>query len=130
MKRLAIGLFVLLVCKVVPAAAEKPNLVVRPAPTTGATFTMGQLTPTPDMWFYEQYVRQYQDPKVAVRANAEYRANQRLARLSAMKWFGMSNQRPVAAVDSLHSDYSPKWASSSANYPMRWSPTPTVVVSP
>jgi len=92
---------------------------------------MGELTPTPDMWFYDQYLRQYQDARQVVRANAEYRAEQRLRRINALKWYGMSNQRPRASVDTLHSDYSAGWYSGSANYPLRWSnPGPTLVFVP
>ena len=131
MRWLVIVLAVLVGCIVVPALAEKPTIAVRPAPTPGANFSMGELTPTPEMWFYEQYVRQYQDPKVAVRANAEFRADQRQKRIAAMKWYGFSNQRPKAGVDPIHSDYSPAWSSGSANYPYRWSSAnaTTVVVT-
>lgn len=120
MKWLAISTPILVACLVVPVLAEKPTVVVRPAPTAGANFSMGQLSPTPEMWFYEQYLRQYQDPRVAVRSAAEFRAEQRQRRLAAAKWYGISNQRPSAAVDSVHSDYSPGWTSGSANYPYRW----------
>ena len=34
---------------------------------------LDDLKPTTDMWFYEQAMRQYQDPKVAVRKAAEAR---------------------------------------------------------
>jgi len=131
MKRLAVAIYIVLVWLSVPALAEKPNIAIRPAPTTGAMFTMGELKPTPEMWFYEQYLRQSQDPKVAVRANAEYRAAQRQLRINAMKWYGMSNQRPQAGVDPLHSDYSPVWSGGSANYPFRWAaPSATIVLNP
>ncbi len=59
----------------------------------------GELKATPEMWFYEQYMRQYQDPKMAVRANAEFQADQRQRRLEAMHWFGFSNSRPRACSD-------------------------------
>ena len=72
------------------------------------------------MWFYEQYMRQYQDPKMAVRANAEFQADQRQRRLAAMHWFGMSNSRPKASCDPFHGDYSPGWSSNNTAYPYRW----------
>ena len=53
----------------------------------------GELKATPEMWFYEQYMHQYLNPKMAVRANAEFKAEQRQRRLAAMQWFGFSNSR-------------------------------------
>jgi hypothetical protein len=131
MKRLLIAVPVLVTCIALTALAEKPTVAIRPAPSTAGSFSMGELTPTPEMWFYEQYLRQYQDPKAAVRANAEFRAEERQRRINALKWFGFSNQRPRAGVDAVHSDYSPMWASGQANYPFRWSGTAmsTVVIN-
>lgn len=121
MKWLALALPVLMSCLVTPVLAEKPSaMAVRPVVSPGAAFSTGELTPTPEMWFYDQYQRQYQDPRVAVRANAEFRNEQRLQRLAAMKWYGLSNQRPRAGMDAIHSDYSAGWTSGSANYPNRW----------
>lgn len=132
MKWLAISTPILAVCLVAPVLAEKPTVVVRPTPTPGATFSMGELTPTPDMWFFEQYMRQYQDPKTGVRNAAEFRAEQRMRRLAAAKWYGVSNARPHASVDSVHSDYSIGWTSGSANYPNRWggaSASPVIITN-
>lgn len=116
----------------VPAWAERPDTDYRGF--TG-TISAGQVTPTPDMWFYEQYMHQYLDPKMTVRRNAESRALQREARLAAIRWFGLSNSRPRASSDPIHGDYSPYWASNNNWYPMRWTglgpvwtfvePTPT-----
>ena len=72
------------------------------------------------MWFYEQAMHQYQDPKVAVRKAAEFRGQQRQARLAAMQWYGLSNARPRASSDPIHCDYGPGWASNSFYYPNRW----------
>jgi len=84
------------------------------------------------MWFYEQYQRQYEDPKNGVRAKAELRADQRLRRLAAQKWFGFSNQRPKASPDPFNSDYSASWSSNNQHYPLRWNGVgyPRVVVVP
>ncbi|MFW5693174.1 MAG: hypothetical protein ACOCWL_03065 [Thermoguttaceae bacterium] len=81
---------------------------------------VGELQPTPEMWFYEQYQQQYHDPAVAVRQKAEQRAAQRQNRLAAMRWFGLSNSRPQAGSDPFHGDYSPKWTSNNLHYPGRW----------
>jgi hypothetical protein len=90
----------------------------------------GDLKLTPEMWFYEQNLRQYQDPKMAVRANAEFQAEQRQRRLAAMHWFGFSNSRPKVSADPFNGDYSPGWTSNNAAYPYRWSGFgPTVYVA-
>lgn len=120
MRWLSLASVLLLVCCATPAVAQKPTVTVRPVPAMSGQFSMGELTPTPEMWFYEQALRQYQDPKTAVRTAAEFRADQRQRRLAAQKWFGVSNQRPRASVDGIHSDYSPGWSSGDANYPNRW----------
>jgi hypothetical protein len=73
------------------------------------------------MWFYEQAMRQYQDPKVAVREAAAFRADQRRRRIAAMQWFGLSNSRPQASSDPIHSDYSPGWGSNNYYDTYRWS---------
>ena len=50
------------------------------------------------MWFYEQSLREYNDPKTAVRAKADFRPGQRRRRMESMKWFGFSNFRPRPAA--------------------------------
>ena len=80
----------------------------------------GELTPTPDMWFYQQYQREYQDPKIAVRKKAEFRALQRQQRIACLKWFGFSNLRPQVCSDPFHGDWSPSWKSNNYFYPDRW----------
>lgn len=79
----------------------------------------GEVQATPEMWFYEQAMRQYNDPNLAVRRAAEFRAEQRMRRIESRKWFGLSNARPTAGVDPVHGDYSPGWTSNSF-YPYRW----------
>jgi hypothetical protein len=104
----------------VPRLAEKTPTKSMPVATT---FSPGELKATPEMWFYEQYMQQYQDPKMAVRANAEFRADQRQRRLAAMKWFGFSNSRPRACSDPYNGDQSPSWTGNNTLYPYRWSGT-------
>lgn len=91
----------------------------------------GEVQATPEMWFYEQERKDSLDPDLAVRRAAEFRADQRMRRMEARKWFGLSNARPTAGVDMIHGDYSPGWSSNSY-YPFRWvgnGPT-TIVVRP
>jgi hypothetical protein len=100
-----------------PLRAEKP-IMTGSAP--GMAVSPGELKATPEMWFYEQAMRQYRDPQMAVRINADYRAQQRQRRLESMKWFGLSNSRPRASSDPYHNDYSPGWVSNPGSYPARW----------
>ncbi len=101
------------------AIAQAPNAPASRA--SGAVgISAGEVAPTPDMWFYQQYLQQYQDPKTAVRHSAEYRAFQRQSRLAARQWYGLSNARPVAGCDPIHGDYSPGWTGRSHIYPFRW----------
>jgi hypothetical protein len=86
-----------------------------PAPVAGQA-----VSPTPEMWFYEQERTRYEDPKAAVRRKAEFRSAQRQNRLAACKWFGMSNSRPTASPTPVTGTYSPVWASNTPD-PYRWS---------
>jgi hypothetical protein len=96
----------------------------RPTTATGlgldSAISTGDLKVTPEMWFYDQAMRQYKDPKAVLRARAEYRTDQRQRRLESMRWFGMSNSRPRACSDPFHSDYSPGWVANPGYYPWRW----------
>jgi hypothetical protein len=98
----------------------------------GIGISPGELAPTQEMWFYEQYQKQYADPKATVRQKAEFRAEERMRRMTALRWFGFSNQRPSAGVDVVHSELAPQWAASNVNLPFRWSgpTTTTIVVKP
>ncbi|MEQ8787321.1 MAG: hypothetical protein RIC55_13530 [Pirellulaceae bacterium] len=78
-----------------------------------------QLSLTPEMLMYLQAMRRYDDPKQAVRRNAEMKAAQRRQRLASMEWFGYSNQRPQASVTPFMGTYSPVWTGNSWD-PYRW----------
>lgn len=69
-----------------------------------------QLNLTPEMVMYLQAIRRYEDPKQAVRRNAERRAAERRARIAAMNWYGFSNSRPQASVTPFMGTYSPVWS--------------------
>ena len=74
---------------------------------------------TPEMWYYMQETRRYDDPKQAIRRKAEMKAAQRRDRLAALKWYGMSDSRPTASALPFYGDYSPTWVGNSWN-PYRW----------
>lgn len=96
-----------------------PNLVlaqqpVSPSHLKSPTYSpsvskSSEVTSTPEMWFYEQERLRYEDPNTMARARAEYEANQRQARLAALKWYGMSNARPMAGTDTNNGVFAPKW---------------------
>ena len=108
----------------------RPTGRALPAQVSAPTLSPGELQATPEMWFYEQAVRRYDDPKNAVRANAEFRARQRSRRLAALRWFGFSNSRPRANPDPVHGSYSPRWVGKGYE-PSHWTAggTATIVVA-
>lgn len=100
-----------------PAAAELPTIQ---GETTGDTELIPSPPTTPEMWYYMQELRRYDDPKQAIRRKAELKAAQRRDRLAALKWYGFSNSRPTAAhMPFMNSSYSPAWVGNSWN-PHYW----------
>ncbi|HEX4132090.1 MAG TPA: hypothetical protein VHZ24_18815 [Pirellulales bacterium] len=96
--------------------------------STPHEISLGQLTPTPDMWFYDQAVREHSDPKAAVRRKAEFETAQRQQRMAAMAWYGMSASRPIAnPTPHVGGVYSPVWASGGRD-PSRWAARSSRVV--
>jgi len=96
-----------------PTAARR-NELDRP-------ISLGELKPTPEMWFYEQELRRYEDPRTLVRRKAEFRAAQRQRRIESRKWFGLSNARPDASPEPMYGSYSPRWNSGNVYDPFGWS---------
>jgi hypothetical protein len=119
MKRLALFQVVFFLLWAVPLRAEKP-ITITPGLGSNALISPGDLKATPEMWFYDQAMREYKDPQMAVRAKADFRTHSRQRRLESMKWFGFSNSRPRASSDPFHNDYSPGWVSNPGVYPSRW----------
>lgn len=90
------------------------------SPQLDRGISLGELHPTPEMWIYQQEMKAYLDPKLAVRRKAEYRAAQRQQRIAAAEWFGYSKARPIASATPFMDTYSPRWGSNTAN-PNVWS---------
>lgn len=63
-------------------------------PTPNEMRGLDGVTPTPEMWFYNQALQQYNDPRVAVRQKSEFAAQQRQQRIAAQTWYGVSRSRP------------------------------------
>lgn len=97
-----------------------PPLRPHPEPAPAVATSMSELAPTPEMWFYERAREEYEDPKNAVRANAEFRADQRRKRLASQQWFGYSNLRPSHTVTPTTQAASPSWGSNTRD-PYIWS---------
>ena len=119
MKRLWIVFAVMLF--VVPAATAQEGSSNDSKVMPNVTVSTGQVTATPEMWFYEQRLREYMDSKMAVRRVAEQKAAQRRARIAARKWYGLSNLRPTASPDPYNGSYSPRWGGNNSLYPNLWS---------
>jgi hypothetical protein len=117
------------------ARADNLGRTKLPAANTHTTsdmdqqLSLGQLTPTPSMWFYQQELEQYLDPKMAVRRKAEFDASQRKMRIATAKWYGYSSSRPLASHTPFTYYYSPFW-SGNTRLPFVWSAyqEPTTVV--
>ena len=126
MRWLLLSLSIVFVLVAVPAMAQSPlTNEIR----IGGGVTAGELTPTSDMWFYQEQLRQYMDPKMSLRRIAEAKANQRRARLDALRWYGFSNIRPMVGTDPVHGDWGARWTSGNRYHPSRWSSFgPAVVV--
>ncbi len=84
-----------------------------------STDSLAQMTP--EIWFYQQEMRRYEDPKAAVRRKAEFRAWQRQRRIAAMDWYGFSNARPTANPTPWSGVYGPGWVSNNYRHPYEWS---------
>jgi hypothetical protein len=90
---------------------DSPRVTVHPAAQADG-FTTPQLSApavTPDLWVYSQEQRRHDDPAQSVRRKAEVQADQRISRLAALKWYGLSNSRPQASPIPTMGVYSPTW---------------------
>jgi hypothetical protein len=91
--------------------------------------SIGELTPTPEMWFYQQELKASRDPKLAVRQKAQYQAAQRQLRLAAQRWYGVHPARPNAITTPFQGEsYSPAFRG--GRDPNQWPGTvsPTVIM--
>lgn len=114
--RIGLSAWLLVIGIATAAMAQQP---MGATPDSELGISPGEVKPTPEMWFYLQELRRYENPRVAVRKNAEFKAAQRMRRLAAQKWFGMSTARPMASPSPFTSTYSPYWASNSWD-PYAW----------
>jgi len=116
-----------------PEASRPAAKSAKGAPGGGyVVVSPGEVQATPEMWFYEQAMQEYLYPALAVRREAEFRAQERHRRIESMRWYGMSNARPRAAVDPIDGDYSPHWTSNNTFFPNRrvGAGVPWIVIRP
>jgi hypothetical protein len=88
------------------------TLPVQPAATPFSAPSLSNPPVTPELWVYSQEQQRHDDPAQAVRRKAELKADQRLARLAALKWYGQSNSRPEVSPIPFMGVYSPLWVGS------------------
>src|SRR5262245_39372155 len=91
------------------------GLQAPPAPTHFTPTSLTAPTVTPELWVYSQEQRRHDDPALAVRRKAEFQAEQRMARLASLKWYGFSNSRPEAGMTPIMGTYSGGWIGNAWN---------------
>ena len=105
--------------RTVASVPQQPSAVLQQtataAPAQFVTPNLSAPTVTPELWVYAQELRRHEDPAQAVRRKAELKAEQRMARLAAMHWYGFSNSRPVASPIPFMGEYSPAWGGNGWN---------------
>jgi hypothetical protein len=84
---------------------------------SGTCLAAGNLTPPSttntgeeqqsESWYREQAAKP--DAKAVAQQKAMVRADQRMARMASMQWYGMSNSRPQASGTPFSTRYSPLW---------------------
>jgi len=77
---------------------EQPKTVLEDIPSLGNA--------TPEMWFYLQEMRRYDDPQASRRRRAELSAAARRARLNSQRWYGINNSRPTVNINPWTYTYS------------------------
>jgi hypothetical protein len=101
------------------AVADPVSTPLVPAVDTPVRLSVGTLSPTPEMWFYEQMRQDANNPELIVRRRAEQAAAERKARIAARAWYGVSLARPQAHVTPFTYHYSPTWTPNT-KYPYSW----------
>jgi hypothetical protein len=87
-------------------------------PTAGSKKEAALVAPpgvSPEIWAYIQELRRLDDPKLNAQRTAQFKAQQRQARLATQQWFGYSNLRPVVNPIPYTGSYSPAWAGNTWN---------------
>jgi hypothetical protein len=78
-----------------------------------------------ESWYYR--TPETAPKKTIPQQKAELRAQQRMARLAAQRWYGYSNARPTVAAMPFTSMYRPAWQRPGGR-PYHWPRHPVVVI--
>ena len=62
-----------------------------------------------ESWAYTPSYAYRPNPEAIIHAKAQARAQQRMSRIAAMRWYGMYNERPTASPTPFTALYSPVW---------------------
>jgi hypothetical protein len=127
MKWLPIAVTLLAVLMAIPAQAQAPAENGSTLRFSGG-ITPGEVTATPEMWFYQEQMSRRDDPKEAVRRKAEFRTAQREARLESRRWFGVSLMRPMMSTAIMEGESAAVWTGGDPFYPYRWSGRTSAIV--
>src|SRR5688572_18136948 len=98
MKRLALALSLLFSLAAGSAWAQDPFEPAELSPPAKAEPRPQGHQLTPEMYRYIVDLQRYGGPTDLTRLRAQAKAQQRMERIASMKWYGMSNSRPVAGV--------------------------------
>jgi len=115
-----LSLFVILVAGSA-RSQESENVAAEPKPerSPGISPETSEV-PVPAAAYYSRQRSRVDNSQSASRfSRAEYQANERVKRLEAMRWYGLSNSRPVVSPTPWFGTYSPMWTSGGAD-PFRW----------
>jgi hypothetical protein len=104
---------------VISADPVSTGSAARDAGESPVRLSVGTLSPTPEMWFYEQMRQDSNNPEMIVRRRSEQAAAERKARIASRAWYGVSLSRPSANVTPFTYQYSPSWTSNS-RHPYAW----------
>ena len=127
MKWLPIAGALLVVLMAMPTQAQTPAESGSTLRFSGG-ITPGEVTATPEMWFYQQQMNRWDNPKEAIRRKAEFRSAQREARLASRRWFGVSLARPMTSTAVLNGEHAATWTGGSPLHPYQWSGAAPVVI--
>jgi hypothetical protein len=108
MRAFSCALLMIVLCGAA-ASAQQPTA---PSPSDATVAPPGV---SPDVWAYIQELRRSDDPKLNAQRTAQFKAQQRQARLATQAWFGYSNLRPVVNPIPYTGSYSPSWGGNTWN---------------
>jgi hypothetical protein len=118
MKKIALSVCLFAAACTSSLRGQDPVPTLSPSDVPAMQGTIPGISPgqmTPEMYLYLHEQRRYDDPKQAVRRKAEIKTAQRMQRMAAQKWFGVSNARPSASAQPFMDMYSPRWIGNGYN---------------